>query len=595
MERRRSLRAIFAAPVITAVVFAGCAGSSTGPAVAPTASGTQTQRGTIATATLTLKFPPNYHVAANAARKPAGARGAAYVNPTANNLVWIYTGTAAAAPSSPSLTATVAASADGTQTISGVPLYAATSEVAAVELDPTQATILAPGETSVSVTPGTVTPLTLTMQMNAVGFALSEQADGSNAVRMSGQSYGMSLAGTSTPVYIYPIDALGGYTSAAPAVGVGGLPSNPTVTASASDASSHFTAALLGNYAVKFGTATSTVTVSASAPNPAYSAFFSNPILEGLIAAGTIPYVTVTSFINASGSVALTPQITGHFTEFTIPTAASAPQGIAVGPDGALWFAEGSGNNIGRVTTTGSFTEFAVPTSSAVPLFIVTGADGLLYFTEGAAHKVASMTTSGTFVETGIPYAPVGITKGPDNNIWFSEGTATDIGKYASPSPAQFPVPYAAMGLIASGPDGNLWYTASADNAIVRVSTTGSATSFTVPTVSAYPNGITAGPDGNLWFTETTANAIGKITTAGAVTEYSLGGNACCPGNIAAGSDGALWFTSNANYLGRITTSGTIATFTAPTSGSSPLGITAGPDGALWFTEYSGNKIGRLH
>jgi virginiamycin B lyase len=43
---------------------------------------------------------------------------------------------------------------------------------------------------------------------------------------------------------------------------------------------------------------------------------------------------------------------------FAIPTAASTPQYITAGPDGALWFTEYSGNKLGRVATSGTFTEF---------------------------------------------------------------------------------------------------------------------------------------------------------------------------------------------------------------------------------------------
>ena len=43
-------------------------------------------------------------------------------------------------------------------------------------------------------------------------------------------------------------------------------------------------------------------------------------------------------------------------TEFSIPTATSGPYGIAAGPDGNLWFTEGFGNQIGRITTAGAIT-----------------------------------------------------------------------------------------------------------------------------------------------------------------------------------------------------------------------------------------------
>lgn len=40
----------------------------------------------------------------------------------------------------------------------------------------------------------------------------------------------------------------------------------------------------------------------------------------------------------------------GRITEFPLPTSASEPFGITVGPDGNLWFTEEVGNSIGRIT-----------------------------------------------------------------------------------------------------------------------------------------------------------------------------------------------------------------------------------------------------
>jgi RHS repeat-associated protein len=55
---------------------------------------------------------------------------------------------------------------------------------------------------------------------------------------------------------------------------------------------------------------------------------------------------------------------------------------FTAGPDGALWFAEASGNRIGRITTDGTVTEIPIPTSGSNPLAITTGPDGNIWFTE---------------------------------------------------------------------------------------------------------------------------------------------------------------------------------------------------------------------
>ncbi len=188
---------------------------------------------------------------------------------------------------------------------------------------------------------------------------------------------------------------------------------------------------------------------------------------------------------------------------------------------------------------------------------------------------------------------------------------------------------------ITVGPDGALWYT-DLYNGIVRMTTAGDFTAYSVPTPGSNPQGITTGPDGALWFTEAWANQIGRITVSGEVTEYPLPvfgtlGNE--PWNIVAGPDGAMWFAENNNanigrittsgevtqfptgtssdyltvgpdnaiwfagyggVIGRLTTEGALTSYTAPTPNSWPDGITVGSDGALWFTEFSAAKIGRI-
>src|ERR1700680_2304543 len=73
-------------------------------------------------------------------------------------------------------------------------------------------------------------------------------------------------------------------------------------------------------------------------------------------------------------------------TEFPVLTSGSAPQGIAVGADGNLWFTENGSNQVGRITTAGVVTEFPAGT---LPFYIAAGSDGNLWFTEfNSAGKI---------------------------------------------------------------------------------------------------------------------------------------------------------------------------------------------------------------
>jgi streptogramin lyase len=93
------------------------------------------------------------------------------------------------------------------------------------------------------------------------------------------------------------------------------------------------------------------------------------------------------------------------FTEYAVPTPSSYPRFIAAGPDGALWFTESDGNQIGRITPSGVIKEYPALTSSASPWDITVGSDGALWFTEAGAGKIGRITTAGVITEYPISNA----------------------------------------------------------------------------------------------------------------------------------------------------------------------------------------------
>src|SRR5690348_2031123 len=86
--------------------------------------------------------------------------------------------------------------------------------------------------------------------------------------------------------------------------------------------------------------------------------------------------MTVTLLGAALGVGPLQPARAGApaVTEFPIAVSAVARY-ITVGPDGNLWFTEGEGNRVGRLTPAGRLTEFPLPTRRAHPDRIVVGPD----------------------------------------------------------------------------------------------------------------------------------------------------------------------------------------------------------------------------
>ena len=168
---------------------------------------------------------------------------------------------------------------------------------------------------------------------------------------------------------------------------------------------------------------------------------------------------------------------------FPIPGAGTT-SGLAVGPDGNIWFTEGSAR-IGRLSPTGAVVQFDLPSPDRRPGFVTAGADGNLWFTEssadGSASWVGRATPAGVITEfpifTSSPLGPARITAGPDGNVWFVEPGSPDA-------------PLAAVG---------------------RVTPDGMITEFVTPTQQSGPFGIASASDGNVWFTEPSVRQIGRI------------------------------------------------------------------------------------
>jgi streptogramin lyase len=86
---------------------------------------------------------------------------------------------------------------------------------------------------------------------------------------------------------------------------------------------------------------------------------------------------------------------TGAVAQFTVSTSNVGLASIRKGYDGALWFTESATNKIGRITTAGRITEYSVPTAASEPNGIipcpttVCGDRGGVWLAETAANKLA--------------------------------------------------------------------------------------------------------------------------------------------------------------------------------------------------------------
>jgi streptogramin lyase len=314
---------------------------------------------------------------------------------------------------------------------------------------------------------------------------------------------------------------------------------------------------------------------------------------------------------------------------------ASGSSGMTVGPDGNLWLAMGWRDAIGRLTPTGTFTLFEE--AGLAPDRIAAGADGKLWFTT-AAGTARSISTSGVFSQTFAGDSSDRIVAGTDGRLWWNQSTPA-LAKWV-PGAASIEstfqlgaenVAVTALSASTSGvwwgsvgeklgrvsytgeseqwpftplaPDAHalvtfadaVWFTAPLSNQIGRMTADGTTTLYDLPHEDSEPYGITAGPDGALWFTEKSGDRIGRIDAAGTITEFDLPTLDGEPYGIATGADGNLWITlASADKIVRLTPAGVATEFPVPGGNSRPTSIAAGPGGSLFFTEWFGFQIGRI-
>src|SRR6202167_2215231 len=326
-------------------------------------------------------------------------------------------------------------------------------------------------------------------------------------------------------------------------------------------------------------------------------------------------------FLTGDGSTPAIGRITpsGEIQEFTGPmTNGDGPRLIA-GPDGYLWFSDNDA--IGRISLNGTITEFPFATDLDAHVGgIALGPDGNVWFTErGHGSAIERITPSGEITKFTVGLnpqsSPEDIVSGPDGNLWFTDGGQTPAIGRITPNGE---ITEFSGGLkaendpseIISGPDGDLWFVdgGKSGKAIGRITPGGAITLFTGNLEEERGGAcevgpLPLGPDGNLWFTVGLGGGggtIGRITPSGETAEFTPGlGFADGAQSLVSGPDGNIWFANynlepgNGVAIGRITPSGTITGFSAGLNPVvTPSDLTVGSDGNVWFAD--GSAIGRI-
>jgi len=286
---------------------------------------------------------------------------------------------------------------------------------------------------------------------------------------------------------------------------------------------------------------------------PPHTAIGNFPSVPGSFATvgGTLWFSTGNKYlgrVNPDGSMTL------------IPTDPVVPQYIAAGKDGNIWFTDNvgyqQGYKVGYVTASGEVHYFWLSGASPADFSgLAVGPDGALWFLmwggpDGQTEYLGRATAAGAEVHA-IGNVPIlGPVVGPDGSLWGRSVTGLDhIGLDGTVTSFAVPDGWMIDTAPAVGADGSLWVAATrrvaGGDGVLRLARDGTFAAFDLPT-RFNPVGIAAGPDGALWIGSHDQGAVVRMSLVGDLLETIGLGNRGPVGPMAVGPDGDMWLTAMA-------------------------------------------------
>jgi streptogramin lyase len=251
------------------------------------------------------------------------------------------------------------------------------------------------------------------------------------------------------------------------------------------------------------------------------------------------------------------------------------PSALTVGADHKFYLGSQNFSGIDVVDTSGNVVTYVPPSSDFVAYDgMALGPDGNVWFAEDA--HVGKITPAGVITE--YPYSDAtttnyygSVTTGPDHNVWVTEYSTTTIDKVIPATGAMTNYAFtncsSVTGVVSAA--GSLWVNCGTN--LAQVTTGGVSTYFYAGNgggISQNGSTLAVGPDGNPWFALNSGNRIGEFNPAdNSMTFYFPPASFGTNNAIAAGSDGNVWTMDstpsiNVYILNVISVSPTSLTFT---------------------------------
>jgi virginiamycin B lyase len=195
----------------------------------------------------------------------------------------------------------------------------------------------------------------------------------------------------------------------------------------------------------------------------------------------------------------------GAMAWFKLPTPIARMGRVAVGPDGAVWFADAWSSSLTRLKD-GAFTPHYFASAEPAPFGVAAGPDGTIWATLQSANRLVRLGADGRLVELDLPTRAAGpsdVAVDRTDTVWFVELRGNKIGAFREDRFVEIAVPSSAAGLtgLAVAPDGSVWFAELRAGKLGRVHD-GRIREYDLPRERARPVGVAVDPGGNVWYAD---------------------------------------------------------------------------------------------
>lgn len=240
-----------------------------------------------------------------------------------------------------------------------------------------------------------------------------------------------------------------------------------------------------------------------------------------------------------------------------LPTGIKAvePVGIAAAPDGTAWFTDNAAHAIAHIAASGEVTRIPLDTFSVRLGRLAVGANGAVWFAEATGYSISEIR-GGKLVRhiynspRGGPY---GVAVAPDGTAWASLQSADQIIRIGTDGEIKaFDLPTAASvpSDVAVGPDGAVWFLEYRADSIGRL-VDGAMQEFPVGGRTLGLSGLAVAPDGAVWFGLLREGSLGRLRN-GAVVRFPLPRPGARPYTVTTDRNGNVWYADITGYIGML-------------------------------------------